>query len=122
MKIIDENNHRSPLFRDTSFIGRLHEEGVLDTKEYLKLEDGLWELFESYGTEVPKESIIRFGIMTTFVLKSIIHHENENDGYEVKNVSKSDLHNLMERMNQVLEGLSDANMPNRNYLPGLPNA
>jgi len=122
MTIFDENNHRSTLFRDTSFIGRLHEEGVVDTEEYLRLEEWLWETFNSHDKKMPKETIVRFGIMTSFVLKSIIHHQNENDGYKIKNSTMDELHNLMERMHQVLEGLSNGKLPKREYLPSLPNA
>ena len=110
------------MFRDMSFIGRLHEEGVVDANEYLKLEDWLWENYRSNDQKSPKEIIVRFGIMTTFVLRCIVYHQNDKDGYEIKNASMEDLHNLMERMNQVLEGLSDAELPKREYLPKLFNA
>jgi hypothetical protein len=122
MTIFDENNHRSSTFRDTSFIGRLHEEGVIDAEEYLKLEDWLWENFRLNDQKVSKEIIIRFGIMNTFLLRSIVYHQNESDGYKIKNASMEDLYNLMERMNQVLEGLSDSELPRRECLPKVFNA
>ncbi|MES9942505.1 MAG: hypothetical protein ABW104_20875 [Candidatus Thiodiazotropha sp. 6PLUC2] len=122
MTIFDENNHKSGLFRDTSFIGRLHEEGVVDTKEYFRLEEWLWESFEFHNSKMPKETVIRFGIMTSFVLKNIVHHQNKNDGYKIKNYTLDELHKLMDRMHQILEGLSDGKLPKREYLPNLPNA
>ena len=122
MTIFDENNHKSTMFRDTSFIGRLHEEGVVDTEEYFHLEEWLWKEFKSYDGKVPKEIIVRYGIMTTVVLKSIVHHQDENDGYKIIDITMEELHNLMERMHQILEGLSNGKMPKKEHLPNLRDA
>jgi len=115
MDVIEENNHKSKYFRDSSFVGRLHEEGFVDLNEYLRLEDAIYALSESYGENIPRNKVVRFGIISTLLLKMLVYHKNPSDGYQFSNASESQVIQLLDRMNIVLEGLSSSIMPDKTH-------
>ena len=122
MRILEENNHQSPNYQASSFIGRLHEERIIDIEAYLKLEEELLTLLETHGADVPKELVVHFGIITTLVLKYIVCHQDPNDGFVIKDASIHQLYNLMERMQQILEALSTGELPETKMLPKIQDA
>ena len=122
MSILQENNPKSPEYRDTSFVGRLHESGEVDIGEYLKLEAEVLGELESEGSNVAKEVVARFGIITTVVLRYTVSHKDPSDGFTFIDIEMAKIYDLSERMLQVLEGLSDGKLPNRDLLPELEDA
>jgi hypothetical protein len=117
MSILEENNHKSPHYQASSFIGRLHESGIIDVAAYLQLEKELLGQLETHGAELPKELVVHFGIITTLVLKYIVCHQDPNDGFVIRDASIIQLYNLMERMQQILACLSNGELPDEQSLP-----
>ena len=117
MSILEENNHRSPKYRASSFIGRLHGQGIIDVAAYLQLENEILGLLETHGADLRKELVVHFGIITTLVLKYVVCHQDPNDGFVIRGASINQLYNLMERMQQILACLSNGELPDENSLP-----
>ncbi len=119
MQIISENNHRTKLYRDDSFVGKLRKEGMFDIVEYRKLENALYDLLK-YNDEVKlKNEVISFGIISTHVLKLLVSHESD-DEYEIHNCTREEMYRVLERIRALLKGVTDGLMPKEENIPELP--
>ena len=99
------------------------EQGIVDVDEYMKLEN---DVYIAANNELPErekhKKAVRFGIISTSVLTAIVSHQTPDNDYEIKNYKPDDLHKLLNRMHQVLDGFSDGKMPNRAELEEIVDA
>lgn len=122
MDIIEENNHKSEHFRSDSFIGKLHEEGIVDLSEYYQLEKGMIHLIDQHGHDIPKNMLVRFGIMSTYVLRMMVAHLDKDDSFNIQNVEIEKMYALLNRMHEVFNSVESGLPPDPNSLPEIENS
>ena len=103
--IIARNFPWCPENDDTSFGGRLHEEGVWSWEEYWQLE---WALHRLCGDPPTRELHWRVFRIFSYCFASFAHHLDPNDAFEISNLSREELYDAKERFQLVFEGFFGA--------------
>src|SRR3954452_23647472 len=96
--IIEENASGS----DSSFIGKLHEEGVWDIKAFWLVYEAINQLTVDTGNAavLDRELAKRVSKIGSYVLNSVAQSFDPNDLFKIKNLDKMTLRDFIERLNQ----------------------
>lgn len=106
--IIARNCPRGAEYDETSFVGRVHEEGLWDWEEYWLLEQALYVLCGEPPTREMYGSIFRsFG----YCFAAFGQHHDPNDGFRITNLDSEELRDGQERLQLVFEGFFEGTMP-----------
>jgi len=105
-------------YSDDSFLGIFHEQQEWDDTEYFKLEDELYEQCKIYTTvdSLPRDLSWPAMRIFSFVILSLGHHSNPNDGFKIKGLSQEQIRDRTERVQLIFEGFFKGEMPNKKYL------
>ncbi|NRF65353.1 MULTISPECIES: Imm41 family immunity protein [Vibrio] len=99
-------------FQDSSFIGIWHEESLFDIDRYWELEKDIFDLAkENHSNDIPRDIAWPITRIFSYIMMSIQAHYSSNDGFELLNITDSELHNFRERFQCVVEGFFEGVMP-----------
>jgi hypothetical protein len=99
-------------FDDNSFVGVWHESSKLDLQKYWEFESEIFELAKQQNTnELPRDVAWPITRIFSYIMMSIQAHYNQKDGFELLDISDSELHEFRERFQCVVEGFFKGNMP-----------
>lgn len=99
-------------YRDDSFVGIWHEEGLFNEMEYWKLDKEIFDLSVLYCSEnIPREIAWPLTRIFSYIMMSIQAHYNPNDGFQVENLDDLQMFEFRERLQLVIEGFFKGKMP-----------
>ena len=107
--IILRNFPHNELHDELSFLGRLHEKQLWNTKEYQLLEWAIYSLEKDSSKNLDWEIFKIFSC----IMSMIISHFDNNDYFQIRDVKLDELYELRERVQLVFEGYFSKSMPNQ---------
>lgn len=99
--IVGKNAVVSPLFSDSSFVGRLHEEAVWDHVLF-----GEWcDAIRSYAAgDLPREiRAMAFDTYAYVVGVALISHIDPKDGYRIKNINRDKFFEIKDEIDVLFD-------------------
>ena len=106
-RIIAENTPGCDEWRDSSFLGMLHEFNKWDFDEYWKIEKSLYETFDSEAR--PSDGAV-FRIFSHVMLLFSCHFDAD-DVFAISNLDAEEIAEVRERAQMVFEGYFKRLMP-----------
>jgi hypothetical protein len=118
MNHIFRNFSKCEGYSEDSFLGKFHENNIWDDDEYFKLEEAIFEVSKEYQgmKNIPRDIAWPLMQIYSYLMISLGCHFDENDGFEIKNITHDQFHARRERVKLVFEGFFSDEMPNRKYL------
>jgi hypothetical protein len=109
--LLAENDPCSDAWSETSFLGRLMEEGVFDEEGYSTVEAAMIRVVAEGATFETLGVIIRIIERITLMLK---RHVDAGDEYSIVNMDDGQVHDLDRRVRFCLVEVSLGNAPDMN--------
>ena len=109
-EIILRNFPHNNLYDDLSFLGKLNEEQSWDIEEYWLLEWGVYNLEKNSPEKLDGEIFRIFSV----IMLCISSHLDQNDYFKIKNLKRSELYEMRERVLLVFEGYFSSSIPEQN--------
>lgn len=92
--------------------GIWHESSMLDFQKYWAFENEIFQLAQQQGmNDLPRDIAWPITRIFSYIMMSIQAHYNQNDGFELLNISDNELSEFRERFQCVIEGFFKGSMP-----------
>ncbi|QNB09059.1 hypothetical protein G5S34_21455 [Herbaspirillum frisingense] len=102
-EILYQNLPYDMQWSDKSFLCTLHDDRKLDLTSYWQLE---WAVLQLTTDQIDYPRHLSCSVFQVFICAAslLYDHTNPDDDYEIKDVSRSVVHQLRQRMEAVFEG------------------
>jgi len=100
-------------YSESSFIGILHEKRFWHAQAYADLEKSLYEQGERYADQQSVPRSVAWPVMSiySYLMQSLGCHLDPNDGFQIENLSDSQIYERQERVKMIFEGFFQGKMP-----------
>ncbi|WP_196480780.1 Imm41 family immunity protein [Burkholderia diffusa] len=109
--VIERNWVHSREYDESSFIAMLHEQGIWQKDQYWLVERALYDLtgVQSEGDSLSGPIFYIF----SYAINAISSHLDQDDSFEIKNLTKGEVYEFRERIRLVFEGFFLNNFPDQ---------